>query len=489
MPTRVRAAAVPNALTAVRLVAVATLTVLLAISAAPDAASGQPVREAPADPIESVREAFAQSAHDIGIAYFSTHSRVEPNLNGISISAVPDKPPNDRPLVSQLVAHASRRELSTIDAFENHVSAMANDNVPCTDSGAILRAQMCTAAGRHRLPSLEPAPHGALELVAAARTEASPVTAFDLLTAAFEIAAWRPAGIHPQTAEAARRAAAQMRLRTRNADQPCHISALWVAAAVAAEAPDIRLAIAGFWLDGDKVAPLVSQARYAARNGCQAAISALGRAQNPPPARLAFWDPQTVLVISARTDAEIARTLGEMTGGNLRPRSARVVPGRDAVASHSAAEPFRACDAITEVAASSDTASVRGIRVHVCLEDSLRALLADARRGGIVMSGWGWRSTAAQIGLRQAHCPLPSRDAADYWLQLSLLPSFSCDPPVARPTTSQHEYGLAVDFTCGTSGAPIDRTSRCYEWLAENAHRYGFYNLLFEPWHWSTTGR
>ncbi len=46
-----------------------------------------------------------------------------------------------------------------------------------------------------------------------------------------------------------------------------------------------------------------------------------------------------------------------------------------------------------------------------------------------------------------------------------------------------HERGLAIDFSnCGVRSTP------CYQWLAANAHRFGFFNLPSEPWHWSVNG-
>lgn len=50
----------------------------------------------------------------------------------------------------------------------------------------------------------------------------------------------------------------------------------------------------------------------------------------------------------------------------------------------------------------------------------------------------------------------------------------------ARPGTSNHEKGQAIDFK-GTTGA--------FNWLARNAERFGFKNLPGEPWHYSPTGR
>lgn len=50
----------------------------------------------------------------------------------------------------------------------------------------------------------------------------------------------------------------------------------------------------------------------------------------------------------------------------------------------------------------------------------------------------------------------------------------------ARPGTSNHEFGQAIDFR-GTPGA--------FDWLVENAERFGLRNLPGEPWHYSPNGR
>ena len=63
----------------------------------------------------------------------------------------------------------------------------------------------------------------------------------------------------------------------------------------------------------------------------------------------------------------------------------------------------------------------------------------------------------------------------------------SCSPPTARPGTSNHEDGLAIDFSCA-DGQPMTHDSPCYQWLAGNAHNYGLRNLPSEPWHWSVSG-
>jgi len=125
--------------------------------------------------------------------------------------------------------------------------------------------------------------------------------------------------------------------------------------------------------------------------------------------------------------------------------------------------------------------NVSGIRVHAAIAPKLQALLAAAHADGVPLGGWGYRSTQQQIALRQAHCgPTPE----DVWLK----PSSQCSPPTARPGASMHERGLAVDFhIAGRSIAT--RESPGYQWLAEHAAAFGFFNLPSEPWHWSVNAQ
>ncbi len=54
----------------------------------------------------------------------------------------------------------------------------------------------------------------------------------------------------------------------------------------------------------------------------------------------------------------------------------------------------------------------------------------------------------------------------------------------AVPGTSEHGWGLAVDVNNAS-----DENSRTYQWLAANAHRFGFQNTVpGESWHWAYTG-
>ena len=112
--------------------------------------------------------------------------------------------------------------------------------------------------------------------------------------------------------------------------------------------------------------------------------------------------------------------------------------------------------------------------------DELQSMLDASAAAGLALCGWGYRSTERQIQLRREHCG--TDDYAIYEM-----PSSDCSPPTARPGYSQHELGLAIDFTC-SGGSITSSSNSCFQWLDANAAGYGFYNLPSEKWHWSTTG-
>ena len=120
--------------------------------------------------------------------------------------------------------------------------------------------------------------------------------------------------------------------------------------------------------------------------------------------------------------------------------------------------------------------TVRGITVHVDIAGLLDDLLSAAEADGIDLGGGGYRNSADQWRLRELHCPDPLNS-----------PPSECHPPTARPGSSNHERGLAVDFT--TNGHVIaSRSDPAFLWLEEHAATYGFHNLPSEPWHWSIDG-
>jgi len=127
-----------------------------------------------------------------------------------------------------------------------------------------------------------------------------------------------------------------------------------------------------------------------------------------------------------------------------------------------------------------DLVTVRDITVSAVIAGQVEGLLTAAEADGLSFTGGGYRDSARQIALRRAHC-----GTSDY--AIYQMPASQCSPPTARPGTSLHERGLAIDFSC--DGELIrSRSDRCYRWLADHAASYGLYNLPSEPWHWSVDG-
>lgn len=56
--------------------------------------------------------------------------------------------------------------------------------------------------------------------------------------------------------------------------------------------------------------------------------------------------------------------------------------------------------------------------------------------------------------------------------------------PAAIPGTSNHGFGLAVDFANTTNLSKLTTSDPLYIWLAENAKNYGFKRIEKEDWHW-----
>jgi hypothetical protein len=124
--------------------------------------------------------------------------------------------------------------------------------------------------------------------------------------------------------------------------------------------------------------------------------------------------------------------------------------------------------------------TVGNITVHSDIADQVAALVQAARADGHTLTGGGYRSPERQIELRRAHC-----GTTDY--AIYEMPSSHCTPPTARPGSSNHELGFAIDFEC--DGALIrSRSTTCFAWMAANAATFGLFNVPSEPWHWSVDG-
>jgi peptidoglycan hydrolase CwlO-like protein len=197
-----------------------------------------------------------------------------------------------------------------------------------------------------------------------------------------------------------------------------------------------------------------------------------------------------------REQAEVARRLRAMQEAAERQRRAEEAAARAAAAAADRRAP--ASDSPPRIPAMAPPASVvsrapGGLATVTCphggsvtvagsIAGNVQALLNAAANDGVSLCAVsGWRSPEKQIELRREHCG--SSNYAIYYM-----PASQCSPPTARPGSSMHERGLAIDFSCNGGGA-IRYGNSCWNWLAAHANDYGLYNLPSEPWHWSTSGR
>jgi D-alanyl-D-alanine carboxypeptidase len=198
-----------------------------------------------------------------------------------------------------------------------------------------------------------------------------------------------------------------------------------------------------------------------------------------------------------REQAEVARRLRAMQEAAERQRRADEAAARAAAAAADRPAP-PASDSPPRIPAMAPPASVvtrapGGLATVTCphggsvtvagsIAGNVQALLNAAADDGVSLCAVsGWRSPEKQIELRREHCG--SSNYAIYYM-----PASQCSPPTARPGSSMHERGLAIDFSCNGGGA-IRYGNSCWNWLAAHANDYGLYNLPSEPWHWSTSGR
>lgn len=141
---------------------------------------------------------------------------------------------------------------------------------------------------------------------------------------------------------------------------------------------------------------------------------------------------------------------------------------------------------------------VARILVDESIAQNVADLMAHAKRDGIELKGWGWRSHEKTRELRIKNCDqITGPDDPD----MMTLPPGDCRVPTAIPGTdeepnSRHESGEAIDFyvydpsPAYKRNRGINRSDPEYAWLAEHAEDYGLFELHNgrEPWHWSRDG-
>lgn len=117
-------------------------------------------------------------------------------------------------------------------------------------------------------------------------------------------------------------------------------------------------------------------------------------------------------------------------------------------------------------------------KVNSLIAEKIKQMMEAAHAAGVnITPESDFRSSAKQAALYEQNCP-----------------GGTCSVATAKPGTSQHERGLAVDW--GLNGQTICfPNSTCpagsnagYDWLMANSKNYGFYKLDSEAWHFSTSG-
>lgn len=142
--------------------------------------------------------------------------------------------------------------------------------------------------------------------------------------------------------------------------------------------------------------------------------------------------------------------------------------------------------------------NVQGVIVNAFISGAINDMMNAAKKDGIKLSGGGFRTMDQQIRIRRTNgCPadhLGSKDANGFYDYDTLVanknataPTTRCGTPAAPPGFSNHQTGLAVDWS--NNGNLIGSHGNSgYKWLDAHAQSYGFYNFPVEPWHWSVDG-
>ncbi len=133
-----------------------------------------------------------------------------------------------------------------------------------------------------------------------------------------------------------------------------------------------------------------------------------------------------------------------------------------------------------------------GKKVDERIYPELQKMFNDARASGLsLFVAQGYRTEEEQQLLldqkqeayeNEGNSPKEARKLAEQW--------------VAVPGTSEHQIGIAVDINADTEKCKAEDV---YDWLADNAHKYGFINrypadktditgISNEPWHYRYVG-
>ena len=226
-----------------------------------------------------------------------------------------------------------------------------------------------------------------------------------------------------------------------------------------------------------EVALILADLRSAADREAELSLAAEERVERR------LYEVQTIRQIDAQYAAEIEAAERRIAEALARQRAEEEARRRAEEARRRAEEEASREDDEPRTPAGGDFTLewVRGFEVNSEIADDVAGLVDALEAQGFDMGGWGYRSHQRQIELRRAHC------GTSEWA-IWHMPASQCRPPTARPGRSNHEKGLAIDFT--ESGRLIrTRSNPAFQALRNLAPQFGLKNLPSEPWHWSVDGR
>lgn len=132
-----------------------------------------------------------------------------------------------------------------------------------------------------------------------------------------------------------------------------------------------------------------------------------------------------------------------------------------------------------------------GVSVDSRIYPDLQRMFDDARAQGVNPTvGEGYRSHSDQVQMMESYIARYRNEGYSESEAQALAAQI-----VARPGTSEHELGIAVDIN-GAAGVSDETV---YQWLLQNAYKYGFIlrypadkeeitGIDYEPWHYRYVG-
>jgi hypothetical protein len=135
---------------------------------------------------------------------------------------------------------------------------------------------------------------------------------------------------------------------------------------------------------------------------------------------------------------------------------------------------------------------IDGKPVNIKIADSLLDMIAAAKKDGInLIVNSGFRpGYGSSINAKSEKGVKVTADSQEVLWNKNCAGKATCNPDTAKPGSSKHGSGLAIDFNTGTrTGAKriskMDPTkAKNYEWLVKNSWRFGYLRTVpTEEWH------